>query len=141
MTIKVFKELPKEAIFVRETVFVNEQGFNEEFDDMDNISTHIVMFDGSEPVAVCRVYFDDAVNTFVFGRLAVVSRCRGRGLGAQILNYAEKSVKEMGGQAIILHAQVRAKHFYEKQGYSSYGEIDLDEDCPHIWMKKDLLNK
>ena len=139
MTIKVFKELPKESTFVRETVFVHEQGFNEEFDDIDNISTHIVMFEESEPVAVCRVYFDDVLNTFVFGRLAVVSSCRGKGLGAQILNYAEKLVEEMGGQSMILHAQVRVKQFYEKQGYSSYGEVDLDEDCPHIWMKKELL--
>lgn len=96
------------------------------------------MFDASEPVAVCRVYFDDTLKTYVFGRLAVVSSCRGKRLGAQILNYAEKLVEEMGGQSIILHSQVRAKQFYEKQGYCAYGEVDFDEDCPHIWMKKIL---
>ena len=26
--------------------------------------------------------------------------------------------------------------FYEKQGYLPYGEIELEEDCPHIWMRK-----
>ncbi len=35
-----------------------------------------------------------------------------------------------------LHAQCRVKNFYEKSGYQAYGEIDEDEGCPHIWMRK-----
>ena len=27
---------------------------------------------------------------------------------------------------------------YEKQGYVRRGEIDFDEECPHIWMGKEI---
>ena len=48
----------------------------------------------------------------------------------------ERAVKEKGGTRVVLHAQVRAKEFYEKQGYQPYGEIGFEEGCPHIWMYK-----
>lgn len=37
-----------------------------------------------------------------------------------------------------LHAQCRVKSFYEKLGYTEFGEIDDDEGCPHIWMNKQI---
>ena len=49
---------------------------------------------------------------------------------------SEKLLKEKGGIRVVLHAQVRAKEFYEKQGYQPYGEIGFEEGCPHIWMYK-----
>lgn len=36
-------------------MFVKEQGFEEEFDDIDETAAHIVLFDGSHPVGVCRI--------------------------------------------------------------------------------------
>ena len=55
-----------------------------------------------------------------------------------MIKTAEKIVKEKGGNSISLHAQCRVSEFYKKMGYSSFGNIDYDEDCPHIWMKKDI---
>ena len=39
---------------------------------------------------------------------------------------------------LFLAAQVRAKEFYEKQGYTAIGREFLEEYCPHIWMYKTL---
>ena len=36
MQVKIYDELPLEAKKIREDVFVKEQGFNEEFDIVDN---------------------------------------------------------------------------------------------------------
>ena len=36
----------------------------------------------------------------------------------------------------MLHAQIQAQQFYEKQGDLPYGEIEYEENCPHIWMLK-----
>ncbi|MCM1115664.1 MAG: GNAT family N-acetyltransferase [Clostridium sp.] len=138
MIIKNYKVLPEEAKYIRQTVFVEEQGFQEEFDSVDTIATHIVAFDEDKPVATGRFYFDDAKQTYFIGRLAVMKDYRGRGLGAVIIKEAEGLVKTMGGKSIILHSQCQAQGFYEKQGYYAYGDVDYDEDCPHIWMKKDL---
>ena len=54
---------------------------------------------------------------------------------------AETEIKKIGGKRIFLHAQSRVEKFYEKQGYSSFGEIELDEYCSHVWMSKRIEEK
>lgn len=134
--IKNFITLPQEAKDIRTTVFVEEQGFCEEFDDIDNISTHLVLYDDNQPAAVCRFYCDD--NQYYIGRLATLKEYRGNGFGAMLIAEAERLIKELGGKSIALHSQCRAMTFYEKSGYKPFGESDFDEDCPHQWMKKEL---
>ncbi len=138
MIIKSYDTLPEEARYIRITVFVKEQGFKEEFDSDDNISTHIVMFDGDKPTATVRFYFDNDKQEYMIGRLAVLREYRGRGLGGEIVREAERLIKEKGGTSISLHSQCRAQSFYERLGYKAFGESDFDEDCSHQWMKKSL---
>ena len=56
MQIKKYDYLPEEASRIRQKVFCQEQGFDDEFDDMDAIATHIVLFDADKPVATCRIF-------------------------------------------------------------------------------------
>ena len=44
MQVKVYEKLPKDAIDIRLLVFVDEQKFEVEFDEIDNISKHIVLY-------------------------------------------------------------------------------------------------
>ena len=138
MIIKNYDVLPDEAKFIRITVFVEEQGFKEEFDTDDNISTHLVMFDGDKPVATGRFYFDNVRQKYMIGRLAVLKEYRGQGLGGEIVKEAERLIKAKGGTSAFLHSQCRAQKFYEKLGYEAFGVSDFDEDCPHQWMRKSL---
>ena len=138
MVIKIFDEIPKEARFIRETVFLDEQGFEKEYDENDNVSKHIVIYDESTAVATCRVYWDKEVNCHHVGRIAVLKPYRGKGYGEKILLNAERVAKEKGADSISLSAQVRASGFYEKLGYKKHGEIYFDEYCEHIAMKKDI---
>lgn len=55
MKILVFDTLAEHAKKVREEVFMQEQGFQNEFDEIDNISWHIVMFHEEEPIAAYRI--------------------------------------------------------------------------------------
>ena len=134
MTVSVFDYLPEEASVIRDTVFIKEQGFEYEFDDIDLTASHLVAYDNGIPIGTCRVFLDG--QRFVLGRLAVLKECRGKKSGAFLLSAAESLVAEKGGKELFLHAQTRAKVFYETQGFEAFGEIDFDEDCPHIWMKK-----
>ena len=43
-----------------------------------------------------------------------------------------------GGLTVALSAQCRVSDFYKKQGYQVQGDSYLDEECPHVWMYKDL---
>lgn len=138
ITAKVFDTLPKEAELIRKTVFMDEQGFKDEFDDIDSKAFHIVLFSDNEPAATCRVFFDESADSYVLGRLAVMKQFRRQSLGAKAVAEAEKLAASKGGRSIVLHAQCRVSEFYEKQGYVRFGETDYDEGCEHIWMKKNI---
>ena len=109
MEFRIFNSLPSDAAGIRREVFVVEQGFLEER----------------------RV-------SYVLGRLAIRKKYRGRDIGSWLLKEAEQEVKKRGGRQLILHSQCVASGFYAKNGYREFGEIDDDEGCPHIWMKKEL---
>lgn len=55
-----------------------------------------------------------------------------------MLQEAERQIKENNASEIRLAAQVRAKGFYEKSGFSVMGNEFFEEDCPHIWMYKKI---
>lgn len=133
---KVTNTLSEDEKMIRETVFIEEQKFKIEFDDTDDIATHIVMYIDNNPVGCCRLYKRE--NEYHIGRIAVLKPYRGKGDGEKILLEAEKVAKEKGADSISLSAQVRASGFYEKLGYKKHGEIYFDEYCEHIAMKKDI---
>ncbi len=134
---KIYSALPGEAASIRTKVFVEEQGFSDEFDDIDKTTKHIVMFDDSgNPMAACRYYFNRDYNAYSIGRIAVLKDYRGNHCGAAMLGEAERQIRSGGGGRIVVAAQLQAKEFYRKQGYTAFGEQFLEESCPHIMMGK-----
>ncbi|MCD8159572.1 MAG: GNAT family N-acetyltransferase, partial [Clostridiales bacterium] len=131
---KVSNTLPEDGAYIRKTVFTEEQGFEEEFDEKDGISKHSVLYKDNEAAGVCRFYFDSEKQIYIIGRLAVMKKFRGEKLGAAVLGEAERQIRDLNGESVSLAAQVRAKGFYEKQGYVSIGKEFSEEGCPHIQM-------
>ena len=121
---------------IREDVFLTEQGFSTEYDDIDKIAYHFVAYDGDMPIATARLYGDE--NPYHIGRVAVVREYRSKGIGTYVMKEAEKFAKEQGISSLVLSAQVRASAFYRKCGYNEYGDEYMDEFCPHIDMLKKL---
>lgn len=137
MKITVYRSFPKDAWKIRKAVFIDEQGFYDEFDEVDEHAIHIVMYDEKEmPAATCRVFWNDKMDSYILGRLAVVKEYRGQHLGSIMLKEAEKYVREAGKKQLALHAQCRAAEFYKKSGFVEFGDVELEEGCPHVWMKK-----
>lgn len=123
---------------IRTDVFVEEQGFREEFDDIDGIAWHVVVFDGDRPIATGRT-FPNADGSYSIGRVAVIKGYRSKGVGAVVMNALEEKARALGARTLVLSAQTHAVGFYQRMGFSPYGEEYYDEHCPHIAMKKDLL--
>lgn len=136
MEIRIYDRLHPHAVAIRNTVFVEEQGFIDEFDEADGRAIHLVMYQGEEPIGVCRVFTEG--ETWLLGRFAVQKAWRGKGLGSLLLREAEETVHSHGGTTLTLHAQCRTMAFYEKNGYTPFGEIEYEQDCPHMAMKKEL---
>ena len=90
----------------------------EEFDEHDCDGTkYIVMLDDGYPVATCRFYEEDS-ETVIIGRVVVLPDYRGRGLGVQVVNEAEKWALDLGYKQIIVDSRLEAVGFYEKLGYA-----------------------
>ncbi len=136
MEYKNYVGLNQDIISIRTAVFIDEQGFKNEFDEIDNTCNHIVLYDNNKPVAVCRYFRDD--NIYHIGRVAIIKDYRGKHLGNDILQIAENEIKKEGGKTIKVSAQVRVKTFYAKNGFKEKGNVYLDEFCEHINMEKIL---
>lgn len=136
---KVAKGLDKlhDARKIREIVFVKEQGFVVEFDDIDESATHVLLTINGNPAATGRV-FPKEDGVYILGRIAVLPQYRGRDLGRILVGKLEEVAKLNNARTAVLSAQVRVKEFYEKMGYITIGDSYLDEGCPHITMQKSL---
>ena len=139
-TYRIFEYLCQEARCIREEVFVKEQGFRNEFDEIDQTAFHVVFYEDDTPAGVCRCYPGEKEGEYVAGRIAVLKDYRGREMGSRIMATLEEILSARGGRRMILSAQMRARGFYEKNGYTTFGEPYPDEYCPHIHMEKELDN-
>lgn len=136
---KTYGILPEDAIRIRRSVFMEEQGFVEAFDDKDKMAKHIVLYtEKNKAAAVCRWFSGKEKSVCIVGRVAVVKEFRNRKYGSLILGEAERQAKIAGMREIRLAAQKQAVKFYQKQGYQTDGNEFLEEFCPHIWMYKKL---
>lgn len=140
MKIEIEKGLALRELWspIRQEVFINEQGFEEEFDEIDEIAYHVVLIDEELPVATGRLFPHAEEGSFVLGRIAVLKSYRGKELGALVVSALCEKAKELGGKTAVLSAQTRARGFYEKLFFTAVGEEYMDEHCPHIQMKKPL---
>ncbi len=93
MEIKIYDKLPREAERIRREVFMSEQGFKNESDDIDERACHLVAFDGEIPAGTCRVYRGED-GEYYLGRLAVVKAYRGGNVGSGLVEAAKKIRKK-----------------------------------------------
>ena len=124
------------ALRLRERVFSGEQGVRQEADrdGRDPEAIHVVALEDGRVVGTCRLVFQGDVARL--GRMAVERDLRGRGLGAAILREAERTALATGANRISLHAQLRARSLYERDGYLQHGDEFEEEGIPHVAMEK-----
>lgn len=121
---------------IRTEVFILEQGFQDEFDETDEIAEHLVLYDHGAPIATGRLFAED--GSYHLGRIAVQKDYRKKGIGRILMQKLEERVRELGGKQVTISAQIRAEGFYQCCGYRSEGETYFDEHYPHIRMVKEL---
>lgn len=128
ITVKT-KDNQADSFAVRKAVFVDEQGYKNEFDEIDNICDYVTVYCGGKLAGTGRAFPSEENGAFVFGRIAVLKKFRGLHLGAIILEELEKIAKAKGAKCAV--------GFYEKSGFSLCdAEIEYDEGQPHCRMKK-----
>ncbi|MEU0438552.1 GNAT family N-acetyltransferase [Streptomyces sp. NPDC006186] len=134
---------------LRKQVFVAEQGVPEEieYDEHDAGAVHVLAVDEdgvalgtgrllTGQAAPAQGTGDPAVGSL--GRLAVSREARGLGVGAALVRAIEDAARDRGLTAVDLHAQTHALGFYERLGYSPYGEEYQEAGIPHRGMRRAL---
>lgn len=90
-----------------------------EIDSQDTPETeYVVAFDDILPIGTCRLHVVDE-TTAKIERVAVLEEYRGKGIGKEVIQEAEKWLTEKGIRRIIIMSRTEAVGFYEKLGYAS----------------------
>ena len=110
-----------DAFRIRKTVFMDEQGFFDQLDSIDDIAYHAAAYDGDKVIG-CGRMFPESDMKYHVGRIAVLSEYRGMDIGSGIMTALENTARSDGALYLVLSAQRRARDFYVKMGYESIGE-------------------
>jgi predicted GNAT family N-acyltransferase len=126
---------------LRHDVFVLGQDVPEELerDEHDDVVDHgVALVDGVVLATGRLLPPTEPGGAATVGRMAVAEAARGQGLGAAVLDLLERTARERGWPAVELHAQIHATGFYERAGYTPYGDVYLEAGIEHLSMRKQL---
>ncbi|MDK6804698.1 GNAT family N-acetyltransferase [Aerococcus sp. UMB7834] len=87
-----------------------------EFADDRADSRYILVMEGEQPVATCRIRQIDP-KTGQIERVATVPSQEGHGYGRAAVQAAEAWLAESGCQHFLINSRTAVQAFYEKQGY------------------------
>lgn len=137
--IKMFSDLNDDLISIRREVFMEEQNVSleDEFEGDDDKFVHFGIYNGDCIIGYVRAMTD--MDIVYIGRVVVKKSYRRSGIGRMLMSAAEEYGETMGCKTAHLRAQTQACGFYEKSGYSAYGETFFEVDIEHIAMKKQLV--
>ena len=130
VSILTFEQLTTRRLYqvlkARAAVFVVEQQCAyQDLDDIDPVSTHVLIDSGDELVAYARVYRGDEARRAHIGR--VLTTRRGRHYGLRVMNEAIAVARGTGAAEVLIEAQCYALGFYERVGFEvCSGEFLLD---------------
>ena len=121
---------------LRRTVFTEEQNVSvaDEVDGRDGAALHLLACVDGAAVGCARLLLADDVAKI--GRVCVLKKMRGKGLGAAIIRAClDVARAQPGVTRARLGAQTHALAFYEKLGFSAYGPVYDDAGIPHQDME------
>jgi predicted GNAT family N-acyltransferase len=127
------------AYAVRSRVFVDGQRVPVEIerDGADAAAVHVVgLLDGTVVGAGRLVDRRDGVG--VIGRLAVLPAARRHGVATAVLRELEAAAVERGVRRLDLHAQLSARAFWDRHGYTAYGAEFVEAGIRHVAMRRVL---
>jgi predicted GNAT family N-acyltransferase len=126
-----------EIAALRTRVFVGEQGVPPEIeqDAADAWAVHVLSRDDSGAVVATGRLLVRGTSAGI-GRMAADPAVRGRGHGAAVLAELHRQAVLRGVTEIELHAQVSARGFYQRAGYTAVGEEYEEAGITHITMRR-----
>jgi predicted GNAT family N-acyltransferase len=134
MRIAKSKDEIKQAFWIREQVFMIEQGMprHVEFDKYDDSAYHVVAYLENKPIGCARMR--KIGSRIKMQRIAILSKYRGKGFGKRIVKFMVNFGKKQKVSELFMNAQHYLKHFYESFGFRARGKIFKEGKIDHIEM-------
>ncbi|MDR2248314.1 GNAT family N-acetyltransferase [Acinetobacter sp.] len=130
-----WEQLEKDSKYIREQVFIQEQGITpeDEWDDFDATAVHFMVYNKEKPIATARLLPQHSV-----GRVAVLVSYRKQGIGKILMQHIIEYARSHKLPYLKLSAQTYVTAFYEALGFKVQGEVYQDCGIPHIDMVLEL---
>ncbi|MCY1030437.1 GNAT family N-acetyltransferase [Corallococcus sp. BB11-1] len=103
----------------------------------EDASLHLVAHAGDTVTGCVLFHPEDAHGGRLF-QMAVAPSLQGQGLGARLVRALEDELRQRRFRHVHLHARAQVVPFYERLGYSVYGEPYVEVGVPHRNMQRDL---
>lgn len=141
--IKPFNKLSLNELYqvlsLRSEVFVVEQNcVYQDIDGKDSKAMHVLAYYGDDLAAYCRVFKPgDYFEQSSIGRVVVSPKYRDKKWGHELMKQAIQTIEQVFHQKqITISAQQYLQKFYESHGFQQTSEMYLEDDIPHIEMKR-----
>jgi ElaA protein len=141
--IKRFDALSSQELYnllqLRSEVFVVEQNcVYQDIDGKDEKAIHLIGEDNGKIVAYARLFKPAAYfEQSSIGRVVVKESYRDKKLGHLLMREAIRVIETHFEETkITISAQLYLKKFYESHGFVQNSDMYLEDDIPHIEMKK-----
>ena len=131
------KEEMNKSYSIRTRVFCEEQKISKEieFDNLDHLCGHFLIFDGVKAIGTARVRQKEK-DLLKIERVAVLKEFRRLKVGSILIKNIIKHYLNLDyNKSIILHSQVAVADFYKSLNFISYGNEFYEDGIPHIAMK------
>ena len=131
------KEEMEKSYAIRTKVFCEEQKISKEieFDNLDHLCSHFLIFDDKKVIATARVRQKEK-GLLKIERVAVLKEFRRLKVGSILIKNVIKHYLHLDyNKSIILHSQVAVADFYKTLSFSAYGNEFYEDGIPHIAMK------
>ena len=129
-----------QLLHLRSEVFVVEQNcVYQDIDGKDEKALHLLGEYEGKIFAYARLFkAKDYFEQASIGRVVVDANCRDKKLGHILIREAIEGIRSyFGEKKITISAQLYLKKFYESHGFIQTSEMYLEDDIPHIEMKRE----
>ena len=128
-----------QILHLRSEVFVVEQNcVYQDIDGKDQKALHVLGEYEGKIIAYARLFKpNDYFEKASIGRVVIGEKGRDKKLGHILMRECIEGIhKHFAERAITISAQLYLKKFYESHGFVQTSEMYLEDDIPHIEMKR-----
>jgi predicted GNAT family N-acyltransferase len=125
---------------IRNIVFILGQNVPEnlEIDGLDGQADHYLIYVNDVAMGTARVRLTTE-NKAKIERVAILPEYQGHGYGSELVGFIIADLRQQGNSnKVILGAQLKAISFYQRLGFTAFGEVFLDAGIEHRMMNLDF---